>query len=56
MAVEHLNEHRMAACGAKGVSRIEVLDGPTDMPSAVVFGSAKFRTVFGKNLNTYWRK
>jgi len=27
--VEHQNEHRMEACGAKGVSRSEVLDGPT---------------------------
>jgi len=27
--VEHQNEHRMEVRGAKGVSRIEVLDGPT---------------------------
>lgn len=27
--MEHQNEHWMEACGAKGVSRIEVLDGPT---------------------------
>jgi len=27
--MEHQNEHRMEVRGAKGVSRIEVLDGPT---------------------------
>ncbi len=27
--MEHQNEHRMEARGSKGVSRIEVLDGPT---------------------------
>ena len=27
--MEHQNEHRMAVRGSKGVSRIEVLDGPT---------------------------
>jgi transposase len=27
--VEHQNEHRMEVRGSKGVSRIEVLDGPT---------------------------
>lgn len=27
--MEHQNEHRMEVCGSKGVSRIEVLDGPT---------------------------
>lgn len=27
--MEHQNEHRMEVCGLKGVSRIEVLDGPT---------------------------
>jgi transposase len=28
--VEHQNEHRMEVRGSKGVSRIEVLDGPTE--------------------------
>jgi transposase len=27
--MEHQNEHRMEVCGSNGVSRIEVLDGPT---------------------------
>mgnify|MGYP006165046005 CR=1 FL=1 len=27
--MEHQNEHRMEVRGSKGVSRIEVLDGPT---------------------------
>ena len=27
--MEHQNEHRMEVRGVKGVSRIEVLDGPT---------------------------
>ena len=27
--MRHQNEHRMEVCGSKGVSRIDILDGPT---------------------------